>query len=81
MSGTYSVVVGNKGRIVVPAELRERTGLSEGSTLTLVDTGSGVLMLTRDELKDLVRKDLDGADLVGELLRDRRREVDDDRVA
>jgi len=81
MSGTYSVVVGNKGRIVVPAELRERAGLSEGSTLTLVDTGSGVLMLTRDELKDLVRKDLDGADLVGELLRDRRREVDADRVA
>jgi len=81
MSGTYSVVVGNKGRIVVPAELRERTGLSEGSTLTLVDTGSGVLMLTREELKDLVRKDLDGADLVGELLRDRRREADDDRVA
>ena len=81
MSGTYTVVVGNKGRIVVPAELRERTGLSEGSTLTLVDTGSGVLMLTREELKDLVRKDLDGADLVGELLRDRRREADDDRVA
>lgn len=81
MSGTYSVVVGNKGRIVVPAELRERAGLAEGSTLTLVDTGSGVLMLTRDELKELVRKDLTGADLVGELLRDRRREADADRVA
>lgn len=80
MSGTYSVVVGNKGRIVVPAELRERAGLAEGSTLTLVDTGSGVLMLTRDELKELVRKDLTGADLVGELLRDRRREADADRV-
>ena len=81
MSGTYSVVVGTKGRIVVPAELRERAGLAEGSTLTLVDTGSGVLMLTRDELKELVRKDLTGADLVGELLRDRRREADADRVA
>jgi len=81
MSGTYSVVVGNKGRIVVPAELRERAGLAEGSTLTLVDTGSGVLMLTRDELKELVRKDLTCADLVGELLRDRRREADADRVA
>ena len=66
---------------MVPAELRERAGLAEGSTLTLVDTGSGVLMLTRDELKELVRKDLTGADLVGELLRDRRREADADRVA
>ncbi len=73
MSGTYSIVVGNRGRIVVPAEVRERAGLTEGTTLVLLDTPDGLVLLTREQLRARVRDQLEGLDLVGDLLADRRR--------
>jgi AbrB family looped-hinge helix DNA binding protein len=72
MGGTYAVVLGDRGRLVVPAELRERMHLTAGTPLALVETPRGFLVLTRDELKRLVREDLAGVDLVGELLTERR---------
>lgn len=78
MSGTYSVVVGDKGRIVVPADVRERARLTEGTTLVLLDTPDGIVLLTRDQLRARVKADLAGVDLVGELLADRRRAAADE---
>lgn len=72
MSGTYSVTMGNRGRLVVPVELRERAGMREGAVLVLLETDSGVILLTREQLKRLVRNDLAGADLVTQLLAERR---------
>lgn len=72
MSGTYTVVVGDRGRLVVPAEVRERAGLVEGTTLVLLETPSGIVMMTRGQLRDRVRGELAGLDLVGELLAERR---------
>lgn len=72
MSGSYNVVMGDRGRLVVPAELRERLGLHPGTPLILLDTPYGVVLATRDQVEDLVRRDLAGADLVGELLAERR---------
>ena len=72
MNGTYSVAMGDRGRLVVPAELRERAGLAEGVPLVLVETEAGVVLLTRAQLKARVRADLRGLDLVDELLADRR---------
>jgi len=64
--------MGDRGRLVVPAELRERAGLHEGRPVVLVETPQGLLLLTREQLRDLVRADLAGQDLVGQLLADRR---------
>ena len=75
MSGTYQVVMGDRGRLVIPAELRQRAGLLEGTPVVLVETTSGVVLLGRDQLKTMVRADLSGLDLVGELLADRRAEA------
>ena len=72
MSGTYSVVVGDRGRIVVPAEVRDRAGLSEGTALVLLDTAAGIVLLTREQLLARVRDDLAGAELVTKLLAERR---------
>ena len=69
------VTMGDRGRFVIPAELRERAGMSEGSALVLIETPRGVVMLSRGQLKDLVRTDLAGLDLVDELLADRRRQA------
>lgn len=73
MSGTYSVVMGDRGRLVVPAELREHLHLQPGSPLILMETPEGVILATREQMKRLVRGKLAGVDLVGELLDDRRR--------
>lgn len=76
MSGTYSVVMGDRGRLVVPAELRDRLALVAGTTLLLVETTDGIVLATREQAKRLVRAQLQGPSLVEELLEDRRREAD-----
>jgi len=60
--------MGDRGRLVVPAELRERAGLQEGRPVVLVETPQGLLLLTREQLRDLVRSGLEGKDLVVQLL-------------
>jgi AbrB family looped-hinge helix DNA binding protein len=81
MSGTYPVVMGDRGRLVVPMELRERLHLEPGTAVLLVDTPSGVALLTREQAKTLLRDRLAELDLVGELLAERRaRAAADDAV-
>lgn len=64
--------MGDRGRLVLPAELRERTGVSEGTELILMEAEGAIVMLTREQLKARVRADLADRDLVGSLLADRR---------
>lgn len=66
------MVVGDRGRIVVPAEVRDRQGLAEGTPLILLETPTGLVLLTRAQLRKRVRDDLAGLDLVAELLSERR---------
>jgi AbrB family looped-hinge helix DNA binding protein len=75
VSGTYHIVMGDRGRLVVPADLRERAGLSEGTPLILLEAPAGLVLLTRAQLQELVRADLAGLNLVGELLAERRAEA------
>lgn len=65
-------MVGDRGRLVVPAEVRARLGLEEGTPLVLLDTSGGMVLMTRLQLRSRVREELDGLDLVDELLADRR---------
>jgi AbrB family looped-hinge helix DNA binding protein len=65
--------MGDRGRLVIPAELRVRSGLREGDQLVFVESASGIVMLTREQLLSRVREDLAGVDLVGDLLDERRR--------
>jgi AbrB family looped-hinge helix DNA binding protein len=81
MSGTYQVTMGDRGRLVIPAELRERAGLAEGMPLVLLEAPHGLVLLTRPQLQELVRADLAGLDLVGELLAERRSESAADDAA
>lgn len=72
MSGTFAVVVGDRGRLVLPAEVRDRNGIREGTELVLLETPDGLALLTRDQLKRRVRAELAGPSLVTDLLADRR---------
>lgn len=76
MSGTsFPVIMGDRGRLVVPAALRQRMHLESGTALVLIETDLGVVLATRGQLKKLVRAQLRGLDLVNELLEDRRRQA------
>jgi len=81
MSGTHNVAVGDRGRIVVPAEVRGRAGLREGTALILLETPHGLVLLTRQQLRDRVRSELNGLDLVAELLVERRRAAEREDAA
>ena len=75
MRGTHTVVMGDRGRLVIPAEVRTEHGFDEGTPLVLMDTPAGIVLLSRAQLRARVRQDLTGLDLVSELLEDRRREA------
>jgi AbrB family looped-hinge helix DNA binding protein len=75
MNGTYQVTMGDRGRLVIPAELRTQNGLTEGTPIVLISTPGGLLLVSREQLRTLVRDDLSGLDLVGDLLADRRRQA------
>ena len=65
--------VGERGRVVLPADLRKRRDWSEGTVLIAVETDRGVLLTRRDELESLVRGQLVGTDIVSDLMEERRR--------
>ncbi len=65
--------MGERGRIVVPADVRKREGLREGTTLVLLTTPEGMVFMTREQLRTRVAEDLAGLNLVEELLAERRR--------
>jgi AbrB family looped-hinge helix DNA binding protein len=73
VSGTHTVVVGDRGRIVVPADVRARAGLKVGTPLVMLETPAGLVLLTRAQLRARVRDELSGLDLVGDLIEERRR--------
>ncbi len=75
VSGTFAVTMGDRGRLLVPAELRSRLGLDPGTPLVLVETADGIVVATREQAKRLVRAQLQGAHLVDDLVRDRRAEA------
>ena len=73
--------MGDRGRVVIPAEVREHAGLEVGTPLVLIESPGGILLLTREQLKLRVRQDLAGLDLVGDLLAERRRAAHDEDAA
>jgi AbrB family looped-hinge helix DNA binding protein len=80
MSVTASVVLGDKGRVVVPAAIRERRNWAQGTTLLLIETPDGMLLTDRATALKGVREQLRGQPLVDELLAERRAEAAADSV-
>jgi len=75
MSTTYSASIGDRGRLVIPAELRARQHWEEGTSLLFIETERGVVVTNREQAKTLLREQLRGASLVDELIADRRDEA------
>jgi AbrB family looped-hinge helix DNA binding protein len=86
---TYAARLEKSGRILIPAAVRRKLGLSEGSQVLVKVADSGTLEVTsRSQALAQVRAEIRkyvpaGVDLVGELIKDRRAEVEsqDDKAA
>ncbi|WP_120006095.1 AbrB/MazE/SpoVT family DNA-binding domain-containing protein [Nesterenkonia muleiensis] len=72
---TTNVTLGDRGRLVVPAEVRVRQRWETGTSLIFIDSDDGVVVMSREQARERIRQQLEGKDLVNELLADRRRDA------
>jgi len=77
---SYRLHVGNRGRVVLPAEVRHRLDLKDGDRLILTVEEDGSLRLVSartlaQQLQGMFADVAPGADLVDELLAERRAEA------
>ena len=58
MNNTFQVQVVRRGIITLPKELREHNKIQEGDTLTLIDLGEGVVVMSpqRSRVDELANK-------------------------
>ncbi|MCU1437114.1 MAG: transcriptional regulator, AbrB family [Naasia sp.] len=76
--GDTRVTIGAKGRLVLPAAIRERKGWDVGTELVAIEGPTGVALVDRDSLKAALRAQLAGGDVVAELLAERRKDAERD---
>ena len=62
MNNTFKVQVVRRGLITLPKELRDQSHINEGDTLTLIDLGDGVVVMSPrhsrvDEIADKLAKE------------------------
>ncbi len=79
MSTTFELRVGDRGRVVLPAALREELGLRQGDVLTVTLEGDQLVASTPRAALDRVRARVRGTGVVEELLEDRRRQAEAER--
>ncbi len=58
MNNTFQVQVVRRGIITLPKELREHNNIEEGDTLTLIDIGDGVVVMSpqRSRVDEIANK-------------------------
>ena len=66
--------MGAKGQVVIPKELRDRTGLHPGSEVEFELDGDRVIVVARRERRSLGGRFAGGPDMAAQLLEDRARE-------
>lgn len=72
MSGTHALTMGDRGRLVIPAQARADLNWPQGTRLILVESERGALVMTVDQARTMLAEQLDGRDLVAELIAERR---------
>ena len=75
MSGTFSMTVGNKGRVVLPADVRARHNWAEGTVLIAIETDEGIAIVDRAEALRSIRAQLKGSTILDDLFAERRAEA------
>lgn len=81
MDTTFVAPMGDRGRLVIPAELRARQHWDQGVPLLMIEAEGGVVLLTREQAKALIRSQLEGQSLLEALLAERRAAAAQDDAA
>ncbi|WP_083391601.1 MULTISPECIES: AbrB/MazE/SpoVT family DNA-binding domain-containing protein [unclassified Microbacterium] len=81
MDTTFVAPMGDRGRLVIPAELRARQHWDQGVPLLMIEAEGGVVLLTREQAKALIRRQLEGQSLLEALLAERRAAAAQDDAA
>lgn len=74
------MTIGDKGRVVIPAAIRDAHGWEPGTELIAIDTDEGLVVRSVDETLAWLRSRFAGRDLVQELLDDRAIERERERA-
>lgn len=74
-SDTKPVFVGEQGRIVIPAVIREKYGWDAGTDLCVVETTGSIELVPREALLDRLEGCMKGAFTVEEFIEERRAEA------
>lgn len=75
MGGTHALVMGDRGRLVIPADVRSDLNWTQGTRLILIESEAGVTLMTVDQARTMLKEQLAGRDLVAELIAERRAEA------
>lgn len=67
--------MGDRGRLVIPADVRSDLNWTQGTRLILIESDAGVTLLTVDQARTMLKEQLAGRDLVAELIAERRTEA------
>ncbi|AMG83823.1 MULTISPECIES: AbrB/MazE/SpoVT family DNA-binding domain-containing protein [Microbacterium] len=81
MDTTFVAPMGDRGRLVIPAELRARQHWDQGVPLLMIEAEGGVVLLTREQAKALIRSQLEGQSVLEALLAERRAAAAQDDAA
>lgn len=75
------VEVGPKGRVVIPASIRRRLGIEQGTRLTVLVDDEAVVLVPRDAVERRLHAIFSGvsASMGGELIEERRAEAATER--
>lgn len=67
MGSEHVVVMGDQGQVAIPAQVCRRAGLTEGTTLVLIETDNGLKLMTQPQLRAQIATELAHSDLVNDL--------------
>ncbi|MDR1118305.1 MAG: AbrB/MazE/SpoVT family DNA-binding domain-containing protein [Bifidobacteriaceae bacterium] len=81
MSDTTAMVVGQKGRVVIPGSARSRHGWGEGTQLIGFDREDGFVLMSREAALKSIRRQLAASPVVDQLISERRAEARRERDA
>jgi len=77
MASSTMLKMGDRGRIVIPQQIREAQGLNTGDTLVIFEDEKGMTLMTRNQLKEKVQANYREypKSMADELIADRRAEA------
>lgn len=69
------MVMGDRGRLVIPAEIRAELNWTQGTRMVLVEAEDGMLLMSVDQARAMLKRQIGDRDLVAELIAERHAEA------